>query len=218
MLRLLTLSFAQLTRLVILLLGFALLVALGLDLLFATETVRSYFPGIKWLGVLNLNRPTMLDETALLALGGFMILIPLLYLGVGLVDWRLKRGITGRGRNGRNICLDSEAISRTITREIRNQAEEVISVKSCEAWQALGGPKVVIRVVISDRSPVPQVQEKVKGIAVQVMTQLIGFADGSRITVKVREIAGATLPRKVRKTRRKNGDSPNPSEELVTHP
>ena len=218
MIRLLTLSFAQLTRLVILLLGFALLVALGLDVLFATETVRSYFPGVRWLGVLELNRPTMLDEPALLALGGFMVLIPFFYIGVSALDWRLKRGIMGRGSNGRNICLDSEAISRTITREIRNQVEEVVTVKSCDAWQGVGGPKVVIRVVISDRSPVPQVQEKVKTLAVQVLTQLIGFADGNQVTVKVREIAGASLPRKARKARRKNGDHAKPSEELVSHP
>jgi hypothetical protein len=208
--RLLNLTFARIVRVITLAVIFAVLVWVGLDLMFATETVKSYLPDVEWVPL------TSLDEVSLLAFGAICFLLPLFYLGLSHLDSRIVRGIVGRGANGQDICLDSEAVSRTIVREVRSQVEEVIQVRSCETWQGWGAPKVTLRISISDRATVPAVQDKVRNVVVAVLTQLIGYADGRQVKVKVREIAGAAAPR--RRSRRPRAASDKKTQDLVTTP
>ncbi|MBI1292696.1 hypothetical protein GC173_15890 [bacterium] len=211
MTRFLNLTFARFVRVVTLMVIFAVLILVGLDLLFATETVRSYFPDVVW------EPATKMDEVVLLAFGALCFLLPPFYIALTMLNRRIERGIVGRGTNGKYISLDSEAVSRTITREVRSQVEEVIRVRSCETWQGWGAPKVIIRISISDRAPVPAVQEKVREVVVSVLTQLIGYADGEQVKVRVREIAGATAPRRRPRSPRKSDDN-GKTQELVTTP
>lgn len=186
-----------------------LLALVGIDLLFQEESFRkSYIWAVEWV---PLGR---MDPVALLFLGGLCVFLPVAYLFIRWVECRLERGIVGKGSDGEDICLAPEAVERAITTEIREQVPGILKVRSCTALQGRKGPKVVVRVVTSDRTPVPAIQAKTREAARDVLTRLIGFADGSDVRVKVQDIVGSGRGRPPRRSGKKKrpatGEAPKP--------
>jgi hypothetical protein len=193
-----------------------LLVFVGVDLINGTETYATFFPESRWLPIRGM------DEVGRLIFAAACILSPLTSLAMGWIVARLERGIVGKGSDGSQICLTSEAISRTVIREIKAQVEEVVKVRSCEAWQASGGPRVILNISISDRAQVPAVQAKAKEVVAETLRQLIGYANTKHVIVKVSEIAGAPgTPGTSRRNAGKNrpeGDKAKLRKEPATKP
>lgn len=187
--RLLRFSLVSITRWCLMYLCLILLVLLGVDLMFQDAGFRAAYEGIvDWVPL------TRLDRVPFLVLGAMTVVLPALYVAAWAIEARLERGIVGRGRDGADICLAPEAIERAVVREVRADVEEVQSVRACRAVQGRRGPTVTVQVVVSDRRPVPEVQQKVRTVVEGVLTRMIGFADGATIRVLVREVAGAAAP------------------------
>jgi len=164
-----------------------LLAIVGVDLLFQDgEFRRGYEWVIEWVALGSLER------APLLTIGILCLFLPLFYLLVSWMEGTLERGIVGKGTDGADICLTPEGIEKAVTREVRSQVSEVLRVKSCLALQGREGPKVSLRIVISDRTPAPDVRRQVKEVVEGVLTRMIGFADGAQIRVKVTDIIGAS--------------------------
>lgn len=171
-------------RYLLLLIGGVLLLVHGADALFRLEPFRD---GLGWL--VRWIPVSELDPWPLFALGLLMLLLPLFYLVLAMVERRLERGITGKGTDGEDICLRPEAVERTLRREIRHAVPELIRIVSCRVRQGSRGPEVTIRVSVSDRSPVPPVRRKVQETVTATLERLIGFSKGSRVVVQVVELS-----------------------------
>ena len=184
--RLLRLSLVSTTRWVVLFLSLTVLFVLGVDLLFQDEAFRKSYAWLAYWVPLS-----KLDRTPFLVLGASCCLLPIFYATAAIIEGRLSRGLVGRGRDGADICLAPEAIERAITREVRDEVVEVLKVTRCDAVQSAKGPHITLTIVTSDRRPVPEVQKAVREVVTQVLERTIGFASGSVIRVKVREIAVA---------------------------
>lgn len=184
--RLLKLSLVRLARNAVLIVGLILLFFSGLDLLLGRLVDKDLYGWtIEWIPL------AQMDVYPLFALAALSLLLPFVYLLMAMIESRLERGIIGKGTLGEDICLTPEAVERVVTREVKTQAEEVIKVASCEATQGTRGVCVRLRVVVSDRAIVPEVQKKVVRIVRETLTRTIGYGDSSQVGVKVTEIAGA---------------------------
>lgn len=162
-----------------------LLAIVGVDLLFQeTEFRRGYEWVVEWVALGSLER------APLLTIGTLCLFLPIFYLLMAWMEGKLERGIVGKGTDGADICLTPEGIEKAVTREVRQQVAEVLRVKSCLALQGRKGPKVSLRIVISDRTPAPEVRRQVREVVEGVLTRMIGFAGGAQVRVKITEITG----------------------------
>ncbi|MEO8377562.1 MAG: hypothetical protein ABI579_07815 [Candidatus Sumerlaeota bacterium] len=135
--------------------------------------------------------PLKMDFTGVVTLASLYLILPFTYLLLSAAQKRLEKGIVGKGSMGEDICLRPEAVERVINREVRAQVEDVTRVTSCEVTQGSSAACVKMSVAVSDRSTVPDVQKRVRAVVKDALTRLIGYADGTQITVKVVEVAGA---------------------------
>ncbi len=197
-------------RWVLLAIGFVLVLVFGVDTLFRTALMSDGLAGVvEWVSL------TEMGEGPLLALGALGLLLPLLYAAVALMEHRLERGIVGKGTDGEDICLKPEAIERTVRREVKHRVEDVLRVISCRARQGGNGPQVIVRLSVSDQVPVPRVRKKVQEVVADTLERLIGFSEGARITVQVREIAD---PATAGKSRRARSEPPKPAPRTTDSP
>jgi hypothetical protein len=179
-----------------------ILIVHGLELLFTSDLGRQYLPNMNWFSYRRI------PGEYLVGLGYLSLCGPAIYWLFGRFAISAERGIVGKGTDGADICLQPSAVSRTIVREVKLNVEEVIRIRRCDVWQGSRGPVVILRISISDRAPVPVVQQKVKKVAEETLRQLIGFADASQLRVQVNEIAGAAAaPGKVRKPRKRTEEA-----------
>lgn len=188
-----------------------LLVLVGVDLLFQDASFKnSYSWVIEWVALGDLQM------IPLLILGGLCLFLPVAYLFVRWIEHKLERGIVGKGTEGEDICLTPEAVERAVVREIREKVPEVLKVRSCTALQGRKGARVTLRIAISDRSPVPNVQASSRQVVTDVLTRLIGFADASEVRIKVDDVVGAGKTRsgqgREKKKRPVDARKPKPEE------
>ncbi len=199
--RLLKLTFVQLVRGLLLFLGLILLVFVGVDLLFRVEGYNEWWGWLlPWVAI---------DEMSYwphLVLGATCLLLPFLYLSLVLIQNRLERGIVGKGKEGDAICLSPEAIERVIVREVRSTVPEVLRVRVCEATQGWGTARIRMNLAVSDRSSVPSTRKKVELVVQDVLERLIGYAEGTKISVKVTRLAGS--PKRGRKQKAEKEKKP----------
>lgn len=183
--RLFKLSLIKTARGVILLVAMILLFVLGFDILIGIKEVSEL---VGWM-VPTWVSLDELDYEPRLALGILAFAMPIFFYIVAALDRRLARGIIGRGKSGEDICLTPEAIERAIVREVRAGVPEVIGVRECTATQGTRAARVNINLAIRDSEPVPHVQARVRQIIQDALVRLIGYSDGSQITVKVSRVA-----------------------------
>lgn len=163
---------------------------------------------VKWVS------PLRMDSTGVITLAVLYVILPFVYLLARMIEKRLERGIVGKGSLGEDICLRPEAVERVINREVRSQVEDVTKVVNCEVVQGSRAARVRMAVAVSDRSTVPDVQKRVRGVVRDALTRLIGYADGTQIVVKVVEVAGAGAPM----ARRKGPSRPKPARRELPPP
>ncbi|MCC6548031.1 hypothetical protein IT570_12770 [Candidatus Sumerlaeota bacterium] len=161
---------------------------------------------VKWVSPLRMTRE------GIIVLACLYVILPFIYLLLQLMEKRLERGIVGKGSLGEDICLKPEAVERVINREVRAAVEDVTRVVHCEVTQGSRTARVRMSVAISDRSIVPQVQQRVRTVVRDALTRLIGYADGTQIAVKVVDVAGAgpgaVRRRPPQRTNRRQRDTP----------
>lgn len=193
--RLLKFSFIQSGRIIVLWLGALLLIVHGLNS-FLSESV--------WTMLFGSERPAMfIEDMDPFSAGGLAVVtlaLPFAYYLLHSIRLRLERGIVGKGATGEDICLTPEAIERTIAREVKANVPEVAAILDCVAAQGKGSVAVTLKLSVSDRSRVPDVQRRTREVTRLTLEQLIGYSDGSQIRVLVQRIAG--LPGATRQLRK----------------
>jgi uncharacterized alkaline shock family protein YloU len=181
--RRLSLSMIKLFRGTILGVALVLLFFTGVDYLSHSENIRWVLEKITpWVSI------SEMPELQLTVLGGLCLILPLVYIFVASMDNCLSRGILGRGKNGEDICLTAEAVSRTVTTEVRANVPDVTKVRSCTVSQGRRSAHVFIDIAVSDQSPVPDIQSKVRSSIQETLERLIGYADGKQVRVRVSRI------------------------------
>jgi len=180
---------------IVLWLGAALLVIHGLNSFLSEST---------WTLIFRTDRPALfIEDMDPISAGGLAVVtlaLPLAYYLMHSIARRLERGIVGKGATGEDICLTPEAIERTIAREVKANVPEVAAILDCVAAQGKGSVAVTLKLSVSDRSRVPDVQRRTREVTRVTLEQLIGYSDGSQVRVLVQRIAG--LPGATRQLRK----------------